>query len=565
MGLGLQAPKIAVRRSQLILCLLAFAVAAIALPILARRQLSPEISALPLYALFSFNRMLLGYILSVIFAVFYGYYAATKPWGEKYLVPILDVLQSIPILGFFPAVLVLCISLSPSQQLGTELAAAFLIFTSMAWNMAYAVYDSAKAIPSELDSAAKTFGLKGPSYFARVIVPAAIPRLVYNSVVSWSVGWFFLVASEIISLGSENHELPGLGSFLVKSAANGDTAATFLGVVTLGIIVASMNTLVWRPLSRWSERFKYDTVPVQNKSVWEKLSRAIPVHVNFSARASAALDWVLEFVEKRDTPEGENRWQRFKKVVYLVLPLTKLLLLIGAGLFLLDIAKMFVSPENGPLPITASEVVTDLVLSFLRLFVAFVLTVAWTLPLGLYLVKNAEAEEVLMPIFEVIMAIPGIAFLPLIVVAVLAMGGSTEIIAVGLLMLAMQGYILFNIISGAKSLPSELEDASRVYGMRGWQYYGKVLLPAMIPAFITGSLTAWGGGWNALIVAEYVVFGNQVISVPGIGSLLNKAIYLGDLRVLIIGVVAMVIPILLINNYVWKGLYRRAARFKVTV
>jgi NitT/TauT family transport system permease protein len=540
---------------------LAVAAAAFFLPVVMER-LPSRATYLPIYALFSFNRMLLAYLASLVFAVLYGYYAATKDYGEKYLVPLLDILQSIPILGFFPAVLVLFVSMLPGGA-GTELAASFLIFTSMAWNMAYAVYESAKAIPDELRRAAEVFGMRGPNYFALVIVPASVPKLVYNSMVSWSNAWFFLVASEIISLGSESHELPGLGSFLVKSAAAGDIGASALGVAVLAIIVAAMNTLVWKPLANWSKKFKYDTSPAREATVWDRLSRVVPFKLDVGKRVSAGAGFILDFLSYRKHASMPNRWDRLKRYIYKVRPLALFGFFLAAAYFAYHLFGAFALSSGRPMPVSLGEVAKGLCLSFARLLAAYAICAAWTLPLGLYMARNERAERLLMPLFEVTMAIPGIAFLPAIIVAVLSFSGPNEIIAMGLLLLGMQGYLLFNTVAGAKALPSELDDAARVFGLGGPQYYLKVLLPATLPSFVTGSLAAWGGGWNALVVAEYVNFGNSIISVDGIGSLLNKAIYVyGDVRVLIIAVVAMVIPILLMNKFLWKELYRRAVRFK---
>ncbi len=535
--------------------------------------LPDQLHVLPGYALASFLRMLGAYILSLIFSVVYGYFAATRARAEKILLPILDVLQSIPILGFFPAAIFFFVNLLNGSRAGVELAAVFLIFTSQAWNMTFAVYEGLTTIPKELIESAAMMGLSGWRRFTRLLLPATIPKLVYNSILSWAGGWYFLIAAEIIAIGPVNYNLPGLGSFLSQTAANGQLGLTLAGLATLIVVIVLLDIVVWQPLSAWSEKFKYEysayageNKPPLAMMLWRDFfaRSALGTVGRRVSRGAVGLFWAL-ITPFAHTIEGATRqawWQPLARWSRRVL----FVLVAGVGayatiLLLLALAHLLTQP----FPAEASSIPLAILASAARLLAAYLISLAWTLPVAVWIGRNEKVGRWLTPVFEVVASIPATALFPLIVVLVISTTGTMDLAAILLVLTGMQWYLLFNLIAGVKSIPGDMLEAARSMGIRGPMFWRRLLLPAIFPSLITGSITAWGGGWNALIVSEYVVYAKRTYTAFGIGSLLDQATYVtGDATMLVLTLLAMIVTITLLNRLVWRRLYNYAAsKFKV--
>ena len=536
-----------------VLILISFVLARAFLPI------PTHILALPVLLFYSFYRMFFAYVLSFLFSIIYGYYAATNEKARKYLLPLLDVMQSIPILGFFPAAVFFFISTFHGSTIGIEIAAIFLIFTSMAWNMTFGVYESITTIPDDLKSAANSFGIKRFKRFRNLVFPACIPKLVYNSMISWSGGWYFLIASEIISLGSEKYKLPGIGSYLVETTANGQIAEAFAGLAALIAVVLAMDLLLWRPLSVWAEKFRYDAVAgARQKSIVYTYFKWSPIFSYFKERMNELMSAAFDELEKIAThAEGMVQKNAILKEVLSFLKLfayasalaVALYIAYALGSILYRIIAEPISPEM-------LQVLPALLFSFVRLIIAYAICILWTVPAAIYIAKNQKAQRYLLPLFETAAAVPAIALFPMIVLLVISFTGSMDMASVLLVLTGMQWYLLFNLIAGVRSIPADLEQAAESFSVKEKLYYNKVLVPAMLPSFVTGSIAAFGGGWNALIVSEYLVYGGKTYSVFGIGSILSKATYeTGDARVLMLALFAMILFIFAINNLVWRRLY----------
>jgi NitT/TauT family transport system permease protein len=510
----------------------------------------PDLKKLPYYAASSFLRMSLAYFFSLCFALSYGYIAATNKNARKFMLPFLDILQSVPILGFFPAAVLFFIGLLPGRP-GVEVAAIFLIFTSMAWNMAFGVYESLTTIPKELVEAADSFGLHGWQRLESLTLPVCVPKMVYNSIVSWSVGWFFLVASEIISAGSESYKLPGLGSFLIDTTYSGKIALMLVGLSALIIIILLLELFIWKPMQSWADKYTYEYAGEKKPGRFIFNTKIIKYSFRFIFEAFSKITVTMYIAFHK------HRWVKIisKSLGYVIL-ISVLAYL--SYVFIVSINKLLLK-----LPDEAYSIPLAIAYSFLRLSVAYMICIMWTIPAAYYIAKSNKASSYLMPFMEVVASIPAIALFPALVVIFIRVG-NLDLAAIILILTGMQWYILFNLIAGVKSIPKDLENAATAFGIKGKLYWKKVLIPAMFPSFVTGSITAWGGGWNTLIVAEYIVYKGQEYHLFGIGYLLYKATFkTPDSSMVILSVLGMSVTIIFLNRLIWQPLYRKAlAKYK---
>ncbi len=505
----------------------------------------PDLGLLPYYAASSFLRMSIAYFFALCFALSYGYIAATNKKARKFMIPVLDILQSVPILGFFPAAVLFFIDIIHGRP-GVEVAAIFLIFTSMAWNMAFGVYESLTTIPKELVDAADSYGLRGWQRLENLTLPVCVPRLVYNSIVSWSVGWFFLVASEIISAGNESYKLPGLGSFLIDTTYSGKIALMLVGLSVLVIIILLLELFIWKPMQSWADKYNYDYSGQKRPGEFIFNTKIIKHSFRFIFESFSKITVSMYIL-----------FHKNKFIENILRYLGYLLLISGLG-YILYVLIISLSKMLFNLPDDAYSIPIAIAYSFLRLAAAYMICILWTIPAAVYMVRNKKAASYLMPIIEVVASIPAIALFPAMVVIFIRYG-SLEIAAIILLLLGMQWYLLFNLIAGVKSIPKDMENIASSFGIKGSLYWKRVLLPAMFPSFVTGSVTAWGGGWNTLIVAEYIVFKGTEYSLFGIGYLLDKATFTSpNSSMVILSVLSMSATIIFLNKLIWQPLYRKA-------
>ena len=529
------------------------------------------------YLSFSFVRMLVAYAMSLGFSLLYGYFAATNRGAERVMIPVLDILQSVPILGFFPLALLVFVGI---PYIGFNLAAIFLIFTSMAWNMVFGVYESLKSIPIELREATDSFGVRGWQRIRQVLIPATVNRLVYNSVLSWTGGWFFLVAAEFIASTKSTVALPGIGSYLLYAAGAGNGSALVAGLVVLIVLITVLDLAVWRPLGRWAEKYRYDTTPsgdadaaiAPTRRVTAPLRRAVAgiarrVRTGFIT-ASTPLVSLGTFALGRGTTRRRSFAALAGRYVGLGLILVfSWYLLITAGV---AIYSIYVHPLSAIALAQIRMLPYDLGSSVARLVAAYAISVAVSFPLAYLLTHRVRAARFGLPLIEIVASIPATAVFPLIVFVVVIYFG-VQATSVLLLTTGMIWYLFFNLLSGMRALPPDLDEAARSFGVKGRPYYRKVLLPAVFPAFITGSITALGGGWNTLIVAEYLSVSKTVqtssgpvstlhvvYQVPGIGQLIQVGFAENSAAVYTAALLALVATVIVANELLWKPLYRRA-------
>jgi len=520
----------------------------------------PDISlsplALPWYALLSVGRMAAAYFLSLLFSLFYGYAAARNRTARTVLMPLLDVLQSVPILSFLPIVLLSLSAVLP-QAFAAELAAIVLIFTSQAWNMTFSFYQSLTTIPSELREAAAVFRFDPWLRFKTVELPCAAIGLLWNSMMSWSGGWFFLMAAEIFHVGPRDFRLPGLGAYLQTAANENNLHAVFLGVVTLVGVIVLLDQFLWRPLIAWSDRFKMDMVEGDEPpSSWflDLLSRAWLVE-QFGTRIWGPFsEWVETGFQRRargviEPPEilaetGSSR------------------LAIGI-LTLLSLVALYGSYRAAALLVTLPastwvELGKGIVATFLRVTAALAIALIWTIPLGVFIGTNRRLATFLQPIVQVVASIPATALFPVVLLALLHFPGGLNSAAVLLMLMGTQWYLLFNVIAGAAAIPQDLRYTTDLLRLSSFDRWRILILPALFPYIITGAITASGGAWNASIVAEYVEFGGQTHETLGVGALIASATSLGNYALLLAGTLALVVTVVLINRTFWRRLYKLA-------
>ena len=519
---------------------------------------------LPYYAFCSFYRMLAAYIIALVFSIIYGMAAARGGLYERILIPAIDIAQSVPVVGFFPAAVYFFVALAHGSRLGVEMAAVFLIFTSQAWNMALGVYEAVKTIPEDSRDALESFGARGWLKFKRLLLPASVPKLVYNSILSWVAGWYFLIACEIITVGPASYRLPGLGSFLWEASEKGRSFDLAAGLLTLLAIIVVMDMIVWQPLSTWAEKFRYEFAAssgaAQSLGMFDALSGVGPV-VTRALRSILLPPMNLIAGALEALPRGPQLSpEQSKRVGQIVRTLVIGSIAIFTAWALARGLVALISTLLQPWPSDAKQIPEAIVASTIRMTIAYAISLAWTVPCALAASESPRFNRVLSPIAEIVGSMPATALFPIIVAAFIQFAGGMNIASIVLILTGMQWYLLFNLLAGINQVPEDLKEAARAFGLSRLARWRKLILPAVTPSLITGSITAWGGGWNALILSEYFTYNNQTYQVTGIGSLLDAATYNKSSNgvMILLSLLSMIAVVLLLNRLMWRPLYNLA-------
>ncbi len=522
-----------------------------------------DLRDLPGDILHSLVRLFLAYLLSLSFAYAYGLAAALTRLGPRLLIPVLDILQSIPVLGFFPAVVLVMVPLFPTTHMGVEAASIVLIATSMAWNMAFAVYESVRTAPPELTDLFR--GIRAPAWLwaLRFLVPVTLPKVVYNSVLSWTAGWYFLIACEMIALGPVHYELPGLGSFLVGSTEKGHFGEALLGIGALVVTVMILDLLVFRPFLAWSHNFRLGEVESHTPRISSPVYDLLAGSSWLGQFRSSVSDMAAGFF--RRISRVPRRRQTFRDSSALRLLGLLLLGFFGGYLFTESLyagVRVVTGWINQGIPWRSlAELPADLLYSSLRLVVAYLLSLLWTLPVAYWVFRTPRLSRIVFPLAEIMASVPATALFPFVIVLVVTHLHSMNLASILLLMSGMQWYLLFNLLSGVGTFPAELREVSLTFGIRQGLFIRKVFLPFLLPSLVTGSITAFGGGWNALIVSEYVVYAEKDYGVDGLGAFLDRATYQGAHPVLIVAaLLVMTAAVVAANRFFWIPLYERVTQ-----
>lgn len=526
-------------------------------------KISPDPRALPGYAAYSLGRIVLAYALSLGFALAYGYAAARSARAERLLLPLLDILQSIPVLSFLPGVMLAMVALFPGRQAGLELGAILLIFTGQAWNIAFSFYSSLKTIPCELDEAARIYRFSRWQRFVELELPYAAIGLVWNSMMSVAGGWFFLMACEMFVLGRRDFRLPGLGSYLQTAASAGDAPAILWGLAAMIGVILLLDQLVWRPVISWADKFKFEQVEGGSspRSAVLELLRRSGVFALLHRRVFGPVgERVTRALARRAAPRAEQTaaaaWPRwFGRALGAALLIVLGYAVVRAGL---ELAKL-----------TAGDVVeiaSGAGLTFLRVHAALLIGAAWAVPAGVAIGSSPRLARFAQPLAQIAAAVPATALFPVVLLVLIRAGGGIGLGSIALMLLGTQWYVLFNVIAGTMALPTDLKEAASIFRFPSWDRWKKLILPGIFPYLVTGLLTAAGGAWNASIVAEYFHFKGVIRSTAGLGATISRATDAGQFHVLLAATIVMAAMVVAMNRLVWQRLYRLAeTRFKLEV
>lgn len=515
---------------------------------------------LPLYTLYSLARGWVAMGFSLVFAILYATWMYYDARARSVLLPVLDILQSIPVLGFMPGLVLALVAVFPSSNFGLELACVLMIFTAQVWNMVFSYYDSLKGVPEELRQMGKICKFGTWQVFSKIELPFAAQGLIYNCMVSMAGGWFFLTINEAFTLGTRNFQLPGLGSYMSVAISEGNVPAQIAAVIAMGVMIISVDRLVWWPLVIWSRKFKIEDTasgPMETTFIQRLLRKSglLSVAGDAPAQVGRGLAWLVAKHRHHSLPV-----QHEEKATVLPLGiLTKLiysLLMVGVlvgGAF--GVWKLYVLISDVDLA-EWSKILLSMAATFLRVLGALVISSLWTIPVGVWIGLNPRVSRFLQPMIQFAASFPAPMLYPLVLGWILAIGGNLQWGAVILMMLGAQWYILFNVAAGAQAIPADMVACADVFRIKGWARWRKFILPAIFPALVTGWITSAGGAWNASIVAEYVQQGSQTYTAFGLGALISEATSAGHFDVLAAAVAIMAVAVVTINRTFWKRLQK---------
>jgi NitT/TauT family transport system permease protein len=510
---------------------------------LQQQPLSLDPAYLPEYAARTTLRMLIAMGVSLLFTFTYATLAAKNKQAERLLVPLLDILQSVPILGFISITVVFFMALAPGRVLGAEFAAIFAIFTSQAWNMAFSFYQSLRTVPAELVEASRSFRLSPWMNFWRVDVPFAMPQLIWNMMMSMSGSWFFVVASEAISVGNTTVTLPGVGSYIALAIAQRDLAAVGYAIGTMLVVILIYDQVLFRPLVAWADRFRFeqeagDLPPrswvldvLRRSRLVDRLTRPFSVLWARSMRAR----WFDRGEAYKQAARDEGGWAP---------------LILNGAVIALGAVALWQVVRFATTGVSLADVGTTFLLGLATLSrVVVLIAVAsciWV-PVGVWVGTRPRAANLVQPVAQFLAAFPALKL-------------NADIWLSPLMILGTQWYILFNVIAGAAAIPAELRAVGANFRVRGWLWWRRIALPAVLPYYVTGAITASGGSWNAAIVAEVASWGDEKLEAIGLGAYIARQTEAGDFHRIVLGIAVMSLFVVLVNRTFWRPLYRYAER-----
>ncbi|AUT68983.1 MULTISPECIES: ABC transporter permease [Paraburkholderia] len=547
----------------LIICVIAMAVVGFhetmaPISTLQSEPISLDPANLPEYALRTTLRMLAAMVASLTFTLVYGTLAAKSRRAGQVLVPILDILQSVPVLGYISFTVTFFLALFPSRVLGAELAAIFAIFTSQAWNMTFSFYQSLRTVPRDLDEVSKGFHLTSWQRFWKLEVPFSMPGLIWNMMMSMSGGWFFVVASEAITVGNHSITLPGIGAYLAAAISEKNLHAIGWVILTMTVVILAYDQLLFRPLVAWSDKFRMEnTSSGDAPESWllDLIRRTRLIH-----RLLVPIGWM--FAKAARVP---IRWPRVGPVKFAkpaVLKPSRTGDIVWAVIVVLATAfvvyRVVAYVRTG---VTLDEVGHVFVLGLITLLRVTVLialaSVVW-LPIGVLIGLRPSLAEKIQPVAQFLAAFPANLLFPVFVIVIVKFNLNPDIWLSPLIVLGTQWYILFNVIAGASAYPNDYKEAAKNFRIRGWQWWRQVMLPGVFPYYVTGAITASGGAWNASIVAEAVQWGDTKLAAHGLGAYIAQYTAAGDYPKIILGIAVMSLFVSLFNRALWRPLYAYA-------
>jgi NitT/TauT family transport system permease protein len=519
-------------------------------------QISLDPANLPYYAGRTTQRMLIALACSTLFSIGYGYLAAHHRRLEQVFVPLLDILQSVPVLGFLSITITGFMALFPGSLLGLESASIFAIFTGQAWNMTFSFYESLRTVPKDLREVAIIYKFSPWLYFRKIELSWAMIGLLWNAMMSFGGGWFFVAASEAISVLNQSYTLPGIGSYVTAAIEAQDMTALLLAILMMAAVIVVVDQLFWRPLTAWGDKFKYErsassatptswvlsllkasTLPSRLTRLVSPVSEAIhnAIEARYAARQQA-----------RGVPRGEPGWVEPVYKAFLLLVLV-ILLIFGLGFVLREVNLT----EIG-------RVILLGLLTFLRVVVLVIFSTLIWMPVGVAIGFNPRFARLAQPVVQFLSSFPANFLFPFATLFFIRAGVNINLGCILLMALGAQWYILFNVIAGAMRIPTELREMTINLGLRPWRRWRALIIPGIFPAWVTGGITAAGGAWNASIVAEIVNWGDITLTAKGLGAYIAQATQAGDWPRIALGVSVMSLFVVGLNSLFWRRLYRLA-------
>jgi NitT/TauT family transport system permease protein len=519
---------------------------------------------LPEYALRTTLRMLAGLVASLLFTFTYATLAAKSRRAGLVLIPVLDILQSVPILGYISFTVVFFMSLFPGKVLGAELACVFAIFTSQAWNMAFSFYQSLVTVPRDLEEASQAFHFSAWQRFWRLDAPFAMPGLVWNMMMSMSGAWFFVVASEAITVGDKTITLPGIGSYVAMAIDQKNLAAVGWAILAMTVVIVIYDQCMFRPLVAWSDKFRFEQTAAQ--SVPESWMLDLVRKTRFLRMLGTPFGQAFRFSLRLRLPLKQGRieglipfrlWHAIASASRLIDAVWYAIIAAVAAYCVWQVVG-YVSTELswGDL----REVFLLSAITMLRVVVLIALASVIWVPLGVWIGLRPRWAERVQPLAQFLAAFPANLLFPVAVVLIVRFSLNVDVWVSPLMILGTQWYILFNVIAGASAFPTDLKEAAGVFHIQGWQWWRTVILPGIFPYFITGAITASGGAWNASIVSEYVKWGDTTLTAHGVGAYIAKTTEAGDYPRIVLGIVMLSMFVTMFNRAVWRPLYRLSER-----
>ncbi|MCP3706176.1 ABC transporter permease subunit [Paraburkholderia sp. CNPSo 3274] len=521
------------------------------------QPISLDPANLPEYAMRTTLRMLAAMVASLTFTLVYGTLAAKSRRAGQVLVPILDILQSVPVLGYISFTVTFFLALFPSRVLGAELAAIFAIFTSQAWNMTFSFYQSLRTVPRDLDEVSRGFHLTGWQRFWKLEVPFSMPGLIWNMMMSMSGGWFFVVASEAITVGNNTITLPGVGAYLAQAIAEKNLHAVGWVILAMIVVILAYDQFLFRPLVAWADKFRMEnTSSGDAPESWlldlirrTRLIHRLLVPMGFLLATLARIPLRVQLPKSLPVVTTMSKRSRIGDIVWAAF-------VIALTVFVVWHVVAYV--RTG---VTLDEVWHVFVLGLITLFRVLLLiaiaSVIWV-PLGVLIGLRPALAEKVQPLAQFLAAFPANLLFPVFVIVIVRFHLNPDIWLSPLIVLGTQWYILFNVIAGASSYPNDYKEAATNFRIRGWQWWKKAILPGIFPYYITGAITASGGAWNASIVSEFVQWGDTKVVAHGLGAYIAQTTAAGDFPKIILGIAMMSLFVTLFNRVLWRPLYAYA-------
>ncbi|MCM2323280.1 MAG: ABC transporter permease subunit [Oligoflexia bacterium] len=534
-------------------------------------EIDLSISALPKYTLLSAARGFIAYFFSLSFTLVVGYVGAKSRLGERLILPALDILQTIPVLGFLPGLVLGLISLFPNTNAGLELAAILMMVTSQVWNMTFSFYSSIKSIPEEINEAATMMGLGWFQRLLRLELPFSAVNLAWNSLLSMAGGWFFLTVCEAFTLGSREFRLPGIGSYMAVAIAEGNRSAMAMGVVAMTLLIVTMDFVIWRPILAWAQRYRVEDVPgavpteplVQIVIRDSRIVRFLKLQLRdrqarkrqriLEREKAEGIGFLNKPLEVFASPQARQFYRsKWLGRVAVFFALTALGVVLGwGGVRLFELLST----------LSASEWVIlgrNAFWTWVRVMLAVVLSTVWAVPVGIWIGTSSRRIRVAQPVIQVLASFPAPMLFPIALFAILRLGFNFDVASVAMMLLGVQWYVLFNSLAGALRIPAELDFALRLMEVPRWERWRTLYLPCVFPSLVTGWVMATGAAWNTSIVAEYMVFKGKLYQTGGLGATLTVAASNADFRMLAASLTIMVAVVIAFNRFVWAPIYREA-------